>query len=256
MRSSLTISAVIPAHNEADGIGDVIRNIPEYVDEIVVVDNNSTDDTANVARESGAVVVSEPMQGYGNALKAGMRAATGDLVVTLDGDGTYPVAEIGRLVDVVEANKLDFLSGARFPLQDKTAMSSRNQFGNEMLNVWFGILYGKFLKDSQSGMWVIRRSKLALFDLRGTSWEFSSEIKIEGIVNPNVKFAEEHIHYAPRVGKSHFHAWHAAIMVGLRDIWFLIARRFRRRPKPYDQPIFLPEIPSPSNAAAQETGTG
>lgn len=255
MRSGLRISVVIPAYNEAEGIGEVIRSVPDYVDEIVVADNNSKDGTGDVAREAGAVVVLETAQGYGNALKAGMRGATGDVVVTMDGDGTYPVNEVGRLVDMFEERKLDFLNGSRFPLADKTAMSSRNQFGNQVLNVCFGLIYGKFLKDSQSGMWVIRRSKLALFDLRGSSWEFSSEIKIEGVVNPNVKFGEEHIHYAPRVGKSHFHAWHKAIMVGLHDIWFLIARRFRRRPVPYDQPLFLPDF-KPGSSQQPQTDAG
>jgi hypothetical protein len=177
------------------------------------------------------------------------------VIVTLDGDGTYPVTEIGRLVQSMHDRNLDFLSGARFPLEDKTAMSGRNVFGNQVLNICFGIIYGKFLKDSQSGMWVMRRNRLALFDLRGSSWEFSSEIKIEGIINPNVKFGEEHIHYAPRVGKSHFHAWHKAILVGLCDIWFLIARRFRSRPAPYDQPVFLPLDP-PSAPPMQEAASG
>ena len=133
-------------------------------------------------------------------------------------------------------------------------MSARNAVGNQVLNVCFGLLFGKFLRDSQSGMWVIRRNKLALFDLRGTSWEFSSEIKIEAILNPNVKFAEEHIHYAPRVGISHFHAWHQAIAVGIRDIAWLVRRRFRRRPAPYDMPIFgthRSEPPDPQPVAEE-----
>jgi len=94
MHRSLTISVVIPCYNEEDGVREVIGRMPKAVDEVVVVDNNCTDRTAAVATSLGAKVVTEPTPGYGAAYKAGLKAATGDLVVTLDGDGTYPPEEI------------------------------------------------------------------------------------------------------------------------------------------------------------------
>src|SRR5262245_13310500 len=90
MHRDLTIGLVIPCYNEEDGIRQVIGRMPAAVDEIVVVDNNCTDRTAEVARGLGAKVVAERRRGYGAAYQAGFRAATRDLVVTLDGDGTYP----------------------------------------------------------------------------------------------------------------------------------------------------------------------
>src|ERR1043166_8378340 len=90
MHQNLKMSLVIPCYNEEEGVREVIGRCPREIDEIVVVDNNSTDRTAEVARSLGAVVVSDRKPGYGAAYKAGLRAATGDVVVTLEGDGTYP----------------------------------------------------------------------------------------------------------------------------------------------------------------------
>src|SRR5437016_14666644 len=95
MYRGLKISVVIPCYNEQDGIRSVIEAMPTYVDEIVVVDNNSTDRTGEIARNLGAVVVFQPRKGYGAAYQAGLPAATGDVIATLDGDGTYPADEIG-----------------------------------------------------------------------------------------------------------------------------------------------------------------
>ena len=77
MHRGLKISVVIPCYNEEDGIRSVIESMPSYVDEIVVVDNNSTDRTGEIARSLGAVVVFQPVKGYGAAYQAGLPAATG-----------------------------------------------------------------------------------------------------------------------------------------------------------------------------------
>ena len=90
MHRGLKISVVIPCYNEQDGIRHTIGMLPPCVDEIVVVDNNSTDQTGEVAKSLGARVVFEGRKGYGAAYKAGLPAARGDVTVTLDGDGTYP----------------------------------------------------------------------------------------------------------------------------------------------------------------------
>src|SRR5262245_28489923 len=117
MHRDLTLSVVIPCHNEEQGVRDVLDRMPSAADEVVVVDNNCTDRTAEVARGRGAVVVSEKRPGYGAAYKAGFAAATRDVIVTLDGDGTYPPEEIPRLVDTLVDRGWDFLSACRFPLQ-------------------------------------------------------------------------------------------------------------------------------------------
>ena len=123
MRQNLKLSVVIPCYNEEDGVREVIGRMPKSVDEIVVVDNNCTDRTAAVATSLGARVVAEKVPGYGAAYKTGLAAATGDVIITMDGDGTYPPEEIDRLVDELVAKKWDFLSASRFPLTDPKAMN-------------------------------------------------------------------------------------------------------------------------------------
>ena len=173
MLHNLKISLVIQCYNEEDGVREVIGRCPPEIDEIVVVDNNCTDRTAEVARSLGAVVVSEKTPGYGAAYKAGMKAATGDLIVTLDGDGTYPPESIPALVDQLVEKRWDFLSACRFPLADQAAMGLTNQFGNWVLTVTAMVLFFTPIKDSQSGMWVFKRSLLEKMRVTSDGMPFS-----------------------------------------------------------------------------------
>lgn len=220
MLQNLKISLVIPCYNEEDGVREVIERCPEGIDEIVVVDNNCTDRTAEVARSLGAVVVSEKTPGYGAAYKAGMRAATGDLIVTLDGDGTYPPESIPALVDTLVAKRWDFLSACRFPLADKAAMGLTNQIGNMVLTVTAMLLFFTPIKDSQSGMWVFKRSLLDKMKVTSDGMPFSQEIKLEAILR-GFRFGETHIAYGARIGEVKLQKW--------RDGWLNLTFLFRKR---------------------------
>jgi glycosyltransferase involved in cell wall biosynthesis len=222
MHRGLKISVVIPCYNEEEGIQSVIAAMPAYVDEIVVVDNNSTDRTAEVARALGAVVVFQPRKGYGAAYQAGLPAATGDVIATLDGDGTYPADEIALLVDALEDRGLDFISGSRFPLRNPGAMSFTNQVGNLVLTLATGLLWLKPLRDSQSGMWVFRRAILPRLRLTSDGMPLSEEIKIEAIEKLGPRFAEVGIDYRPRIGEVKLQKWRD----GWRNLSFLVAKRF------------------------------
>ena len=248
---------VIPARNEEGGIGHVLESIPDYVDQTIVVDDNSTDRTAEIARSKGAITALELRRGYGAALRCGFQAAKKDVIVAMDADGTYPAEQIAEIVDVLQREKADFISCSRFPLTDKNAMSGRNIFGNQVLTALFGLIYGKWLKDSQSGMWVFRRRILPLMHLEGTTWEFSSEIKIEACTNAHIKFMEVHIHYHPRIGYSHFHTWRGAIAVGIRDVAFLVSQRFvtrrTRQRRAYEQFLAASGERTPESAPGAAT---
>jgi len=221
MHRGLKISVVIPCYNEEDGIRSVIESMPSYVDEIVVVDNNSTDRTGEIARSLGAVVVFQPVKGYGAAYQAGLPAATGDVIATLDGDGTYPADEISILVDALEDRKLDFISGARFPLRNGNAMNFSNKIGNMVLTLTTMLLWFRPLRDSQSGMWVFRRSVLPKLRLTSNGMPLSEEIKIEAIEKLGRKFAEVGIDYRPRIGEVKLQKW--------RDGWLNLSFLFRKR---------------------------
>lgn len=223
MRSAHTIGVVIPCYNEEEGVREVIRRMPPIVDEILVVDNNCTDRTAEVATALGARVVPERTPGYGAAYKAGLRAVRSDIVVTLDGDGTYPPEEIPRLVDALFERRLDFLSTNRFPLADGRAMGLTNRIGNGVLTVAAALLFSRPIRDSQSGMWVFRRSVIERLHLTSDGMAFSEEIKLEVLLG-GLRFGEEHIPYGVRSGEVKLQKW--------RDGWgnlrFLVRKRFGR----------------------------
>ena len=221
MHRGLKISVVIPCYNEEDGIRSVIEAMPSYVDEIVVVDNNSTDRTGEIARSLGAVVVFQPVKGYGAAYQAGLPAATGDVIATLDGDGTYPSDEIALLVDALEDRNLDFISGARFPLRNGDAMNFSNKVGNMVLTLTTMLLWFRPLRDSQSGMWVFRSSVLPKLRLTSNGMPLSEEIKIEAIEKLGRRFAEVGIDYRPRIGEVKLQKW--------RDGWLNLSFLFRKR---------------------------
>jgi glycosyltransferase involved in cell wall biosynthesis len=111
------VCLVIPALNEAEVIGEVVRSVPRSVANlIIVVDNGSTDATAQVATEAGAMVVSQPVRGYGRACRAGMNAAIeagADIVVFIDGDGSDCPEFMYHLVRPIEENRFDFVIGSR-----------------------------------------------------------------------------------------------------------------------------------------------
>ncbi len=222
MHRGQKISVVIPCYNEEEGVRYTIGQLPSCVDEIVVVDNNSTDRTAEVARSLGARVVPETRKGYGAAYQAGLPAATGDVIVTLDGDGTYPADQIPELVDVLVDRELDFISASRFPLKNPRAMNFSNKVGNWVLTVCMAVLYGKPVRDSQSGMWIFRRTVYPKLRATSDGMAFSEEIKIEAIRHREVRFGEHPIDYRPRVGEVKLDKWRD----GFRNLFFLVKKRF------------------------------
>jgi dolichol-phosphate hexosyltransferase len=220
MHSNLTIGVVIPCYNEEEGVRGVIGRMPAVVDEVVVVDNNSTDRTADVAASLGARVVSERTPGYGAAYKAGLRAVRSDIVVTLDGDGTYPPEEIPRLVQTLLEKRWDFLSASRFPLADPRAMGLSNRLGNWVLTIAAALLFFKPIRDSQSGMWVFHRAALGRLRLTSDGMAFSEEIKLEALLR-GLRFGESHIPYGARVGEVKLQKWRD----GWNNLVFLVRRR-------------------------------
>lgn len=224
MYKGLSISVVIPCFNEEEGIAHVLRGMPGYVDEVIVVDNNSTDGTAEVARELGARVIHEARKGYGSAYQAGLPAATGDIVATVDGDGTYPSTMIAPLIDDLLAGGLDFISASRFPLQDARAMRRRNWFGNMVLTWTTRALFWRWVADSQSGMWVFRRACLRWVRPREAGMAFSEEIKLAALRAPQVRFGERPIAYYERIGETKLFTWQD----GFKNLLFLFVYRFRR----------------------------
>lgn len=223
MYRGLTISVVVPCYNEENGIAMTLNDMPSIVDEVVVVDNNCIDQTAAVAATFGARVVCETRQGYGAAYKRGFASAKCDVIVTMDGDGTYPRNFIPVLLDVLVEEQLDFITCDRTGHKSQGAGTSLRVFGNWVLSVAQTVLFGRAVSDSQSGMWVFRRAILPLLDLTSDGMALSEEIKVEAFAHPDIVARELPIYYRARVGDSKLSVWRD----GLRNLAFLFYKRWQ-----------------------------
>jgi len=219
------ITVIIPCLNEEQGIEKVLQRMPEFVDEVIVVDNGSTDRTADVALAWGAQVIREEVRGYGRSYKRGFANAKGDLIITLDGDHSYPPDAISYLLEAFLHLEVDFLNASRFPVRDSHAMSMKHHLGNLILSLAMSILYFRWVRDSQSGMWVLRRSILEGMNLEADGMAFSEEIKIEALRNRHIRFAEISIMYTSRLGEIKLNPWRD----GFYNLWFLVRKRFGLR---------------------------
>ena len=219
------ITVIIPCLNEEQGIGKILQAMPDFVDEVIVVDNNSTDRTAQVAQDLGAKVIREEVRGYGRSYKRGFAAATGDLMVTLDGDHSYPVDALSYLIEAFLHLDVDFLNASRFPVRDRKAMSFKHKLGNLMLSLAMSMLYLRWVRDSQSGMWVLRRTIINRMQLESDGMAFSEEIKIEALKSSRIRFGEISIQYSSRLGEIKLNPWRD----GFYNLFFLVKKRFSRR---------------------------
>ncbi len=222
MYNNQSITVIMPCLNEEQGIEQVLRRMPDFVDEVIVVDNGSTDRTSEVAADFGARVIREDARGYGRAYKKGFAFATSDIIVTLDGDHSYPPDAISYLLEAFRHLEVDFLNASRFPVRDPKAMSFKHKIGNFILSVAMSLLYFRWIHDSQSGMWVFRRSILSEMTLESDGMAFSEEIKIEALKSSRIKFAEISILYTSRLGEIKLNPWRD----GFYNLWFLLKKRF------------------------------
>lgn len=147
------VAIVIPALNEEGNIRRLVSEIPMTMAEqvtVIVVDNGSTDATAAVAREAGALVASEARRGYGYACAAGVAAAPAeaDVLVFMDGDGSFDPAELPRLIDPIRRGEADMTLGSRIAGGiEPGAMPPHQEFGNRLVSRLMGLLYGLKITD-------------------------------------------------------------------------------------------------------------
>jgi len=205
----LKVSVVIPAYNEEEAIEEVLRDTIETLEaspyswEILVVDDTSTDRTAEIASSFPEVkVIRHPYNmGGGQARNTGIRAATGEVVVITDGDGTYPVRDIPRLVEALE--ECDMVVGAR--IREAGTLKFLRVPAKFLIRKLAEFISGSRIPDLNSGMRAIRR-EAALPYLRmlphGHSWVSTITLAFLNNGHP-VKYVP--IDYYPRKGRSTFH---------------------------------------------------
>jgi dolichol-phosphate hexosyltransferase len=228
MTTTPRLSIVIPAMNEEEGIGEVLDEIPlkeleamGYPTEVVVVDGESVDRTREIALEKGARVIIEPRKGYGRAYKTGFDVALGELIATGDADTTYPFDKLPEYLRLFEREQLDFFTGNRFGTLQPGAMSAKHKFGNWVLSSTGRVLFMARIKDSQSGMWIFKKSILPQLKLTSDGMPLSEEIKIEAFTKPDLKCMEVPIEYRVRVGDVKLSSWKD----GYRNMSFLFKKR-------------------------------
>jgi len=216
-------TVLIPTLNEEASIGKTLDQIPRTEDmEIAIIDGLSVDRTREIARGKGARVIEESRRGYGRAYKTGFREAGGEVIVTLDGDTTYPADLIPDLVGMLDSEGLDFISCERITRADPGAFSVTHAFGNWLLKFLTNLLFRTRLVDSQTGMWVFRREVLKKVRLTSDGMPLSEEFKVEVFTNPSIKAREVAVPYHVREGEKKL----ATFKDGWRNISFLFRKRF------------------------------
>ncbi|TAN44944.1 MAG: glycosyltransferase family 2 protein [Nitrospirae bacterium] len=222
-KTPLTI--LMPCLNEEKSIGKAIESIPVtelqndgYEVEVLIVDGGSADDTVKIAKAKGAKVITS-RAGYGIQHRTGFLHASGSIIVTADSDYSYPLEDSPRFLRAMKERQLDFITTNRFGKMEKDAMHPINKIGNKVLTLATNLLFGLSLKDSQSGMWFLRKDSLERLHLTSDGMSLSQEIKIEAF--KKLQACEMDSRYRKRVGNTKLHR--------LIDGWKNLRHLFEKR---------------------------
>jgi glycosyltransferase involved in cell wall biosynthesis len=176
------VCLVIPALNEAEVIAEVVRSVPRtVVDQVIVVDNGSTDATAQAARNAGAIVVSQPARGYGRACRAGINAAVkanADIVAFIDGDGSDCPELINELVRPIQENRFDFAIGSRTRgTREPGSLNTQQIFAARLAGWLLRVRYGVNFTD-MSPFRAIRSELLHSLPMREETYGWNLEMQM------------------------------------------------------------------------------
>ncbi len=207
------VSVIIPCMNEEKTIGEVIRKAKatlgnEGLEGEIIVSDNSTDNSRNIAEESGARIVIPQKKGYGNAYLSGFRHARGNLIILADADDTYDMREMPKFLPPLLAGEADFVMGTRLKGGiKKNAMPWLHRYiGNPVLTWTLNRLFKTNISDAHSGMRAITREAYDKLDMKSEGMEFASEMVIEA-ARKKIRITEVPIAYYPRQTPSKLHSW-------------------------------------------------
>lgn len=195
------VSVVIPALNEVESIGTVVRSMPwELIAECVVVDNGSTDGTGAAAEAEGARVVRSP-RGYGAAMHAGVAAVlpTSEILVMLDGDGSDEVTEMPKLIGPIARGEVDFVIGSRIRgVREPGSMLGSQMFAAHLISTLVRMRYG-FRYTDMGPFRAIRRSRLEAMHMREMTFGWNLEMQLKA-VRDGLRILEIPVNYRCRIG--------------------------------------------------------
>lgn len=229
------IKVIIPAFNEAESIGLVVADIPKIVNEVIVVSNNSTDETEKNARLAGATVLKESNRGYGYACLRGMEYLDRlglndkpDIVVFLDGDYSDYPQELLKIIEPILENKADFVVGARVKrLREKGAMTFPQLFGNWLATLLMRLFFNS--KFSDLGPFrAIRYHKLLQLNMEDKTYGWTVEMQLK-VLKHNINYTEVPVNYRNRIGTSKVSGTvKGAIFAGVKILGWIFKYSFKK----------------------------
>ncbi|MFG6685694.1 glycosyltransferase family 2 protein [Mariniflexile sp. HNIBRBA6329] len=200
------IKVIIPAHNEADSITHVINDIPEFVDEVIVVNNNSTDKTEENARKAGATVLTEKSRGYGNACLKGLEYIANtpekpNIIVFLDGDYSDYPEELTKIVAPIIEKDIDFVIGARVKsLREAGSMTMPQIFGNWLATSLMKLFFSATFTDL-GPFRAIKYDKLLKLNMIDKTYGWTVEMQLK-VLKHKFTYLEVPVNYRNRIGVS------------------------------------------------------
>lgn len=229
------IKVIIPAHNEADSIAHVIKDIPDIVNEIIVVSNNSSDDTEINAKKAGATVLTENNKGYGYACLKGMNyiasldsAQRPEIVVFLDGDYSDYPQELSTIVKPIIEDKVDFVVGARVKhFREKGAMTIPQIFGNWLATSLMRLFFGAKFTDL-GPFRAIRYDKLLRLKMEDKTYGWTVEMQLK-VLKQKLSYIEVPVKYRNRIGVSKVSGTvKGAIFAGVKILGWIFKYSFKK----------------------------
>jgi len=222
------VSIILPALNEAETIGKVIDEIPQqaleqegYSVEILVVDNGSTDQTAQIAQEKGARVITEPRRGKGRAVRTAFEQVRADFVFMLDSDYTYPATYIPDMLKLLNQGYSVVIGSRLKGKREKGAISGWNMIGNQVLTLMAKILYRASISDLCTGYWGFRSEVLPQLNLSAVGFTLEADLLAQ-VTKNGYRIGEVPIHYRRRPSPSKLPSVTAVVQIALA----LITARF------------------------------
>lgn len=200
------IAVIIPAYNEAGSIANVIHDIPPIVKEIIVINNNSTDETENIAKNAGATVLTEYRKGYGYACLKGIDYITNqptkpDIVVFLDGDYSDYPEDLTKIIDPIINNDIDFVVGARVKeLREPGSMVPQQIFGNWLATFLMKYMFGSKFTDL-GPFRAIKYDALLNLNMQDTTYGWTVEMQLK-VLKQKLNYTEIPVKYRHRIGTS------------------------------------------------------
>ncbi|MBO8178998.1 MAG: S-layer glycoprotein N-glycosyltransferase AglJ [Archaeoglobus sp.] len=218
----MDVTVVIPTLNEEEAIGEVVEGFVKKGFKVLVIDGNSKDRTREIAREKGAEVVIQSGKGKGQAVAEAFEIVESDILVLVDGDGTYLPEEVDKLLDPILKGKAEHVVGNRFANFEKGAFTKLNLIGNKLLNMFFRLAYGVELRDILSGYRALKREVYKSVELTKPGFEVETELTVETLAK-GFRIVEVPITYRKRGGKTKLNPLRDGFRIG-RTIYELMSR--------------------------------